>query len=118
MGNLTQQTNHQPACTNDLPALAALVHLMVLEHLELVAEDGGMTVLGNVLKDTPKQLQESTLVALEMMKFGILTGEPFDAAQPERPFPEQVRYPTQPAQPRTKAILLLSRCMSLVPMKL
>ena len=32
-------------------------------------------------------LQEPCLVALEMMKFGILSGEPFEAA--ERPFPEQ-----------------------------
>merc|ERR1719264_1537394 len=77
-----------------------------------------MTVLGNVLKDTPKHLQESCLVALEMMKFGVLNGEPFDAAQPDRPFPENVQYPVAPVAPRTKAVLLLSRVMSLVPMKL
>merc|ERR1712232_850354 len=105
-------------CSNDTNALAVLVHLLVLEHLELIAEDGGMTVLGNVLKDSPRSLQESTLVALEMMKFGVLTSEPFDAAQQDRPFPEAVKYPTQPYAPRTKAVLLLSRVMSLVPMKL
>eukprot|EP00812_Abedinium_dasypus_P006697 NODE_1848_length_1049_cov_327.656942.p1 GENE.NODE_1848_length_1049_cov_327.656942~~NODE_1848_length_1049_cov_327.656942.p1 ORF type:complete len:283 (-),score=94.88 NODE_1848_length_1049_cov_327.656942:184-948(-) len=92
---------------------------MVLEHLELIAsEDGGMTVLGDVLKDAPTNLQEPCLVALEMMKFGVLSGEPFDAAQAHRPFPEQVKYPTPPVAPKTKAILLLSRVMSLVPMKL
>lgn len=107
-----------PVCSNDPNALAALVHLMVLEHLGLIADDGGMTVLGNVLKDTPRVVQESTLVALEMMKFGILNSEPFDAAAQDRPFPEQVRYPTQPVAAKTKATLLLSRVMSLVPMKL
>jgi len=91
---------------------------MVLEHLELIADDGGMTVLGNVLKDSPRHLQESTLVALEMMKFGVLSSWPFDAAQADRPFPEKVNYPVAPVQPRTKAVLLLSRVMSLVPMKL
>lgn len=66
--------------------------MMMLEQLELIADDGGMTVLGNVLKDTPRHLQESTLVALELMKFGVLGSEPFDAAQQDRPFPEAVDY--------------------------
>merc|ERR1719464_1452629 len=52
------------------------------------------------------------------MKFGVLNGEPYDPAHPDRPFPDQVNYPQQPVQPRMKAILVLSRCMSLVPMKL
>jgi len=109
----------EPWFSNDKNSLAALVHFMVLSHLELIAtEDGGMTVLGNVLKDTPRNLQESCLVALEMLKFGVLSGEPFEAAQTERPFPAQVEYPIAPVQPRTKAVLLLSRVMSLVPMKL
>lgn len=113
------QTPGEPSFTNHPNALAALVHFMVLENLELISsEDGGMTVLGNVLKDTPRNLQESCLVALEMMKFGVLSGEPFDAAVAERPFPVQVEYPTSPVQPRVKAVLLLGRVMSLVPMKL
>mmetsp|Transcript_93488 Transcript_93488/g.248154 ORF Transcript_93488/g.248154 Transcript_93488/m.248154 type:complete len:749 (-) Transcript_93488:75-2321(-) len=107
-----------PMSTNDTNSLAALVHLMVLQHLELIAsEDGGITFLGNVLKDTPRNLQESCLVALEMMKFGVLSGEPFDAVA-DRPFPEQVNYPQASVGSRTKAVLLLSRVMSLVPMKL
>jgi len=109
---------HRPWCSNDAHGLSALVHFMVLEHLELIADDGGMTVLGNVLKDSPRHLQEATLFALEMMKFGVLSSLPFDAAQSDRPFPEQVGYPTQPVASRTKAVLLLSRVMSLVPMKL
>jgi len=112
-------TSGAPSFSNNTNALAALVHFMVLEHLELISsEDGGMTVLGNVLKDTPRNLQEPCLVALEMMKFGVLSGEPFDAAQAERPFPQQVGYPTSPVEPRMKAMLLLGRVMSLVPMKL
>lgn len=101
----------------DKKSLAAMVHFMLLEHLELIADDGGMTVLGDVLKDSPTHLQEPCLVALEMMKFGILSGEPFDAA-PDRPFPEQVRYPRQPIDTWTKSLLLVSRVVSLVPMKL
>lgn len=108
-----------PACSNDLNSLAALVHFMVLENLELISsEDGGMTVLEDVLCETPRQFQEPCLVALEMMKFGILSGEPFDAADPSRPFPEQVKYPSAGVDPTKKSIMLLSRVMSLVPMKL
>jgi len=120
-GKLVTQLNTagEPSFSNNANSLAALVHFMVLENLELISsEDGGMTVLGNVLKDTPRNLQEPCLVALEMMKFGVLSGEPYDAAQPERPFPPQVGYPASPVAPRVKAVLLLGRVMSLVPMKL
>eukprot|EP00397_Hematodinium_sp_SG-2012_P004929 GEMP01004944.1.p1 GENE.GEMP01004944.1~~GEMP01004944.1.p1 ORF type:complete len:747 (+),score=110.91 GEMP01004944.1:461-2701(+) len=107
------------AITNaDTNCLSALVHFMLLEHLELISEDGGMTVLGDVLKETPSTLQEPCLVALEMMKFGMLSGEPFDAATPERPFPSQVQYPSSNVEQTTKATLLLCRVLSLVPMKL
>jgi len=106
----------EPSCTNDMNALAALVHFMLLEHLELIAEVGEMTVLGNVLKDSPCHLQEPCLVALEMMKFGVLNGEPFDAADWQ--FPQQVKYPKSPVSVWTKSVLLLSRVMSLVPMRL
>lgn len=115
-GTSTDLRGHS-TCSMDPKALAALVHLMLLERLELIAaEDGGMTVLGNVLKDTPAELQEPCLVALEMMKFGVLSGEPFDAAQPEKPFPQAIGYP--PVSPQVKATILLCRVMSLVPMKL
>jgi len=112
-----KENEQLPNPSNDIKSLAAVVHFMVLEHLGLIAEDAGMTVLGDVLKDTPAQFQESCLVALEMMKFGCLSGEPFEPADPQRPFPEQVQYPRQ-ADPRTKAVHLLSRVMSLVPMRL
>merc|ERR1719264_377228 len=105
-----------PSADNHIECLAALVHLMVLENLGMISEDAGMTVLGDVLKDTQPQFQESCMVALAMMQFGVLTGEPFDP-QHDRPFPEQVQYP-KTADASTKALLLLSRCMSLVPMKL
>lgn len=112
-------TEGEPSFSASPNSLAALVHFMVLEKLELISsEDGGMTVLGNVLKDTPRHLQEPCLTALEMMKFGVLSGEPYDAAQAERPFPQQVGYPQQPVDQRTKSVLLLGRVLSLVPMKL
>ncbi len=46
-----------------------------------------MTVLGDVLKDSPRLFQESVLFAMEMMKLGVLTADPFDPVQ-DRPFPE------------------------------
>lgn len=101
---------------DDTKAVSAIVHFMLLEHLGLIADDGGMTVLGDVLKDSPTYLQEPCLVALELMKFGLLSGDPFEAA--ERPFPEQVGYPQGSVDGTTKSILLLARAMSLVPMKL
>merc|ERR1719262_639701 len=52
------------------------------------------------------------------MKFGILSGEPFEPGAPDRPFPSQVCYPTVPTEPRMKSVLLLTRVMSLIPMKL
>lgn len=108
-----------PNCSAHTDCIAALVHLMVLENLDLIAQsDGSMTVLGNVLKDSPSQLQGPCLVALEMMKFGLLSGEPFDAAQADRPFPDQVNYPRADVAPKCKAMYLLSRVMSLVPMRL
>lgn len=116
--NNPDDPNSKPGCSADANCLAALVHLMVLERLELIADDGSMTIMGDVLKDTPRNMQESCLVALELMKFGMLSGEPFDAAAPDRPFPEQVKYPSPPVPPKVKAILLLSRVMSLMPMKL
>lgn len=102
---------------NETNSLAALVHFMLLEHLELIADDGSPTVMGEALKDAPRHLQEPCLVALEMMKFGVLSGEPFEAVK-DRPFPEKVQYPRAPADGPVKSLLLLTRVMSLVPMRL
>jgi len=104
--------------TKDRESLSALVHFMLLEHLELIADDGGMTVIGNALRDSPKHLMEPCLMALELMKFGVLNGEPFEPAQADRPFPSQMGYPKQPVSTEQKSILLLTRVMSLVPMRL
>jgi len=104
--------------TKDQNSLSCLVHFMLLEHLELIADDGGMTVIGNALKDSPRHLMEPCLIALELMKFGLLTGEPFEPGQEDRPFPPQMEYPKQPVDPKQKSILLLTRVMSLVPMRL
>jgi hypothetical protein len=104
--------------TKDRESLAALVHFQLLEHLELIADDGVMTVIGNALSNSPKHLMEPCLVALELMKFGVLNGEPFEAAQADKPFPAEMGYPRQPVSPEQKSILLLTRVMSLVPMRL
>jgi len=105
-----------PTVSNDLNSLCALVHLMVLEQSGYITQSGEMTHFGNVLKDSPSLTLEPCMVALEMMKLGVLSGDPFEAP-PGRPFPPQVDYPEH-ADDRTKAVMLLTRVMSLVPMNL
>lgn len=113
-----------PSSSNDMRSLAALVHFIVLEKLDLISsEDGGATVLSDVLKETPAHLTEPCLTALELMKYGQLNGEPFEASNPERPFPKEVAYPVvAQLSPQEKsyicATLILRRVMSLVPMRL
>ena len=113
-----------PSFDEHLHSLSALVHFLVLEKLDLIsAEDGGATVLSDVLKDTPRNLTEPCLTALELMKYGQLNGEPFEAAQPEKPFPTEVKYPVSsqlsaPEKEKVCGMILLCRVMSLVPMRL
>ena len=103
---------------SDLDSLTALVCLMILETLDYISEDGQMTVLGDAMKDSPIAFEESILLALEMMKFGLLTGEPLEAPE-DKKFPQAVNYPTaQSVNNKTRSNLFISRVMSLVPMKL
>lgn len=105
-------TSGKSQVPNDPQSLAALVQFMMLETLDYVSEDGGMTVLGDVLKNVPQPLEESFVLAIEMMKFGILNGEPLEAPE-NKPFPAAVNYPAA-----TPAALFISRVLSLVPMRL
>eukprot|EP00931_Biecheleriopsis_adriatica_P003970 TRINITY_DN105710_c0_g1_i1.p1 TRINITY_DN105710_c0_g1~~TRINITY_DN105710_c0_g1_i1.p1 ORF type:complete len:754 (-),score=202.76 TRINITY_DN105710_c0_g1_i1:55-2316(-) len=109
-----------PTFSNDLHSLSALIHFTVLEKLEFIDnEEGAATVLGDVLKDVPSVLTEPCLTALELMKQGMLSGDPFEAAMKDRPFPKEVNYPApNMIDDRTKSIYLLCRVMSLVPMRL
>jgi hypothetical protein len=101
----------------DIECAMAMTHLLLLESLELIGEGGDMTVLGDVLKDCPEDVQESCLFALELMKFGVLTEQPFEEA-PDRPFPVAVAYPKAHENDYDKAVFLISRIMSLRPMRL
>eukprot|EP00913_Durusdinium_trenchii_P014735 g13823.t1 len=113
-------TDAQP-CTfdSDLHSLSALVHFMVLEKLDLISqEDGNATVLSDLLTLACIKRKLQRISGL-----GLLNGEPFEAAQPEKPFPEDVKYPiaanlSQPERDRICGKLLLCRVMSLVPMRL
>ena len=79
----------------DLPAdaekdtILAIVHFMLLENLDMIAEDGEPTQLGVVLKDINRSFQEPSLIALQLLQFGVLTGEPFEKVE-ERKFPERI----------------------------
>ncbi|CAD7964932.1 unnamed protein product [Amoebophrya sp. A120] len=101
----------------DKNTLSAYCHFMVLENLDLLSPNGGMTVLGNVLQDIEqKEFIEPALIALELMKFGVMSGETWEPAVPEKPFPSQTEYP--PKHPDYKSHILINRVISLVPMKL
>ena len=103
---------------NDADSISALVILMMLEVLDYISEDGSMTVLGDAIKDTPPAFIEPVLLALEMMKFGVLNGEPLEAPD-GKPFPAAVQYPVPGSvDARTKHTMLISRLLSLVPMRL
>mmetsp|Transcript_44893 Transcript_44893/g.104898 ORF Transcript_44893/g.104898 Transcript_44893/m.104898 type:complete len:762 (-) Transcript_44893:36-2321(-) len=124
-GNLVKGLTDQaaPSCDPDMSSLATLVHFIVLEKLELISDDGAATVLSDVLKQIPATLTEPGLIALELMKFGLLSGEPYEPAQEDKPFPEEIRYP-RPGQlsgeqkDKVCGKMLLCRVMSLVPMRL
>ena len=103
----------QPRRPDDLNSLSAQTILTFLEALDYFAPDGGMTVLGDVLKETPIPVQEQVLMALELLKLGVLNGEPLEATE-DKPFPVKLGYPTS----EDKNHILLSRVFSLMPMKL
>lgn len=102
----------------DTKHLAAYVHFMMLQQIGLIGEAPAvdMTVLGDALKDCPEHFQEPCLVALEMMKFGLLTGEAFEPLQ-DKPFPSAINYPAR-SEPTQSYVMLISRVVSLVPMRL
>mmetsp|Transcript_15913 Transcript_15913/g.25330 ORF Transcript_15913/g.25330 Transcript_15913/m.25330 type:complete len:778 (-) Transcript_15913:171-2504(-) len=105
--------------SEDRDCLCAMVHFMLLEHLELISEDGGMTVFADALKGAPAHLMEPSIVAIELMKFGQLNSDPFDPGSNDRPFPSEIHYPKSlDIAENQKSIFLLTRVMSLVPMRL
>jgi hypothetical protein len=101
---------------SDPESMAALIIFKVLETLGFIAEDGGMTVLGDVIKESSAVFDESILLAVELMKFGLLTGEPLESPEGKK-FPPAVNYPAAPDN-RAKNVLFITRLLSLVPMKL
>lgn len=101
----------------DEECLICMSHFLLLECLELIGNEGDMTVLGDALKDVPEQYAEECLFVLELMKFGVLTEQPFEAV-PDRPFPEKLHYPITHETDEQRSIFLLSRVLSLVPMPL
>jgi hypothetical protein len=98
--------------------LSAYVHLMLLQQIGLINDDGEMTVLGDTVKNCPAEFEEPCIVALELMKFGLLTGDPFEPVT-EKPFPQALKYPKQSETGKTsKLIMLITRVVSLVPLRL
>ncbi|KAL8453008.1 hypothetical protein Emag_002094 [Eimeria magna] len=60
-------------------ALLAAALLQLLDAASLFTEEGDSTVFGSALAEVPHDLQEDVLVCLELLKLGLLTGEPLEA---------------------------------------
>jgi hypothetical protein len=93
---------------------------MLLEQLEYIdGEEGGATAIGSVLKDTPSHLMEPAVMAVELLKLeGCLSKEPFNCVD-GKVFPQQLNYPNAGmATEDQKSKMVLTRLMSLVPMRL
>ena len=85
-----------------------------LEAIDMFGEEGSTTVMGDVLKDASPVFQEQILLAVELLKFGLLNGDVFEAPT-DRPFPPAVNYPSSASN---VSVTLVSRVMSLLPMRL
>ncbi|PFH35866.1 XPG N-terminal domain-containing protein [Besnoitia besnoiti] len=103
----------------DSQSLLALVHFMLLDNLSYFTEQGETTVFGSALMNAPGELQEDMLFVLELLKFGLLTGDVLEAPK-DRPHPVGVQLLRRPDTPpeKRRSILLLSRICSLYPMRL
>jgi 5'-3' exonuclease len=108
-------SNSKPVI-EDAKTLAAVTQFMFLQQIGLIGTERDMTVLGDALKDCPDKYQEPCLFALELMKFGLLTGEAFEPPE-QKSFPAALKYPP-PRNQTNKMITLLTRVVSLYPMKL
>eukprot|EP00913_Durusdinium_trenchii_P014736 g13824.t1 len=83
-----------------------------------ITDQGAPSFDGDLL-NTPSVLTEPCLTALELMKFGQLTGDPFEVAESSKPFPQEIKYPsssTLAASDRDKVCgtLLLCRVMNVM----
>ncbi|KAF8820827.1 XPG N-terminal domain-containing protein [Cardiosporidium cionae] len=119
---------------HDLQSIIALVYFMLLDNLGYIAADGRMTVFGLVLLDVADDFQWKSsqynevsnligdaFISLELMKFGMLMGDPLVINEDVtyQKFPQLIK--TIEAKRKGAAatqLLLLSRVMSLYPMQL
>jgi hypothetical protein len=98
--------------------LSAYVHLMLLQQIGLINDNEEMTVLGDTVKGCPAEFEEPCIVVLELMKFGLLTGDPFEPVD-HKPFPAALKYPkASQTDKNLKLTMLISRVVSLVPLRL
>ncbi|KAL8431965.1 hypothetical protein Efla_002802 [Eimeria flavescens] len=67
------------AADMDSNALLAATLLQLLDAACLFTEEGDSTVFGSALSEVPHDLQEDVLICLELLKLGLLTGEPLEA---------------------------------------
>lgn len=71
----------------DSKALLAATLLQFLDAACLFTEAGDSTVFGSALAEVPTDLQEAVLVSLELLKLGLLIGDPLEAPKGRR-YPE------------------------------
>eukprot|EP01069_Polyplicarium_translucidae_P007878 Polyplicarium_translucidae@DN3161_c0_g1_i1.p1 len=113
----------RPRSPDDLPGdavsmesaseLFALVHFKLLEALGHF-EDGSPTTFGTEILDASASTTEDLLFVVELLKFGLLSGDPLQAP-PDRPFPKDLKLFRSTSPPEyERSLLLLSRVASLV----
>jgi hypothetical protein len=90
--------------------------LTLLEELDYFTTEGGVTVLEDVLKDSPVFMQEQMLLAFELMKIGVLSGEALEPVAGHK-YPSALNYGEEDSEAAESGGRLLSRIFSLCPMK-
>ncbi|KAF8822290.1 XPG N-terminal domain-containing protein [Cardiosporidium cionae] len=106
---------------HDFQSIVTLVYFMLLDNLGYITPDGRMTVFGLVLLDATDDFQDDAFISLELMKFGMLMGEPLLINEDisYQKFPQLIKsIETKRKGAKISQILLLSRVMSLFPMQL
>eukprot|EP00398_MALV-I-01_sp_L67-1_P000222 gene222-558_t len=117
------ENKDEPFDLNARNMLTAECCFMVLEQLDLISEDGLVTVVGNVLKRHQHNLPnggtgflEPMLVAFTLLQYGMLSSDPLEPP-PGRPFPPAIKYPNEGSVSKNdRAIFLLTRVMGLLPL--
>ncbi|UKK02479.2 hypothetical protein MACK_002572 [Theileria orientalis] len=101
--------------TNEFLVLNTAMHFMLLENLGYFTSEFGGTAFGKVLSTSGLNL--NGLLLLELMKFGLFTGESFEPP-PDCTYPPELHPKTEEAKRAFTTANLAARVATLCPVKL